>query len=150
MNIDFPKSLRKNIKINADREHTTIEDYIIKTLKNNTIPAEYIKSEIVQKGLPILVNFISTIPGVTIISSNKTYDHKWWIKLNIDLTHSLAWTVIQYLEFIFNYISLTEKLPTVFMPVSPPPHLNGGPKESLSWVIESRIAYLDPNILVKF
>ena len=46
-----------------------------------------------------------------------------------------------------NYISLTEKLPTVFMPVSPPPYLNGGPEENLSWVIESRIAYLDPKYI---
>lgn len=30
------------------------------------------------------------------------------------------------------------------MPVSPPPYLNGGPEEGLSWVIESHIPYVDP------
>ncbi|MCB1607181.1 MAG: hypothetical protein KDI71_09430, partial [Xanthomonadales bacterium] len=35
----------------------------------------------------------------------------------------------------------SERLPTVFMPVSPAPYLNGGPDEFLSWVIESQ----DPN-----
>ncbi len=36
-----------------------------------------------------------------------------------------------------NAMSLNERLPTVFMPVSPPPYLNGGPRDFLSWVIES-------------
>lgn len=34
-------------------------------------------------------------------------------------------------------MSLKDRLPTVFLPVSPPPYLNGGPEEFLSWVIES-------------
>ena len=37
---------------------------------------------------------------------------------------------------MLNYISIEERLPTVFMPVSPPPYNNGG-EEFLSWVIES-------------
>ncbi len=40
--------------------------------------------------------------------------------------------------FVLNYISLKERLPTVFMPVSPPPYMNGGPHDFLSWVIESK------------
>ena len=44
------------------------------------------------------------------------------------------------LGHILNYLSPNERLPTVFMPVSPPPYLNGG-VEFLSWVIECR----DPN-----
>jgi len=34
--------------------------------------------------------------------------------------------------------TLNERLPTVFMPVSPAPYLNGGPADFLSWVIESK------------
>ena len=34
------------------------------------------------------------------------------------------------------------------MPGSPPPYLNGGPEEFLSWVIESQIPYLDPEYIV--
>ncbi|MBW8309393.1 MAG: hypothetical protein K0M45_07160 [Candidatus Paracaedibacteraceae bacterium] len=56
----------------------------------------------------------------------------------------MAWPVVQELGFVLNNISLSEKLPTVFMPVSPPPYLNGGPEEGLSWVIESHIPYVDP------
>ena len=41
---------------------------------------------------------------------------------------------------MLNYLSVNERLPTVFMPVSPAPYLNGGPRQFLSWVIESRSA----------
>ena len=37
---------------------------------------------------------------------------------------------------VLNYLSVDERLPTVFKPVSPPPYLNGGPEDYLSWVIE--------------
>ena len=47
-------------------------------------------------------------------------------------------TGIRELGHVLNYLSLDERLPTVFMPVSPPPYLNGGPREFLSWVIESK------------
>jgi hypothetical protein len=65
-------------------------------------------------------------------------DGNWWIKFAIDLDHKLAWNVVQELGHILNYVSLDERLPTVFMPVSPPPYLNGGPSEFLSWVIECK------------
>jgi hypothetical protein len=45
--------------------------------------------------------------------------------------------VVQELAHVLNYLSVNERLPTVFMPVSPPPYLNGG-VEFLSWVIECR------------
>jgi hypothetical protein len=61
----------------------------------------------------------------------------WWAKFAIDIDHPLAWRVVQELGHILNYVSVSERLPTVFMPVSPPPYLNGGAKDFLSWVIES-------------
>ena len=46
-----------------------------------------------------------------------------------------------------NYLSLKERLPTVFMPVSPPPYMNGGPKDFLSWVIECEDSDFKPGTL---
>ena len=43
---------------------------------------------------------------------------------------------MQELGHVLNYLSLEERLPTVFKPVSPPPYLNGGPDQFLSWVVE--------------
>jgi hypothetical protein len=59
------------------------------------------------------------------------------VKFTIDIADPLAWRVVQELGHVLNYVSLNERLPTIFMPVSPPPHLNGG-AEILSWVIECR------------
>ena len=63
----------------------------------------------------------------------------WWVKFHIDIEHPLAWRVVQELGHVLNYISLEDRL-TVFMPVSPPPYMNGGPREFLSWVIEAKDA----------
>ena len=64
-------------------------------------------------------------------------DGTWWVKFRIDIGHPLAWQVVQEMGYILNYISISEPLPTTFKPVSPPPYMNGGPKQFLSWVIES-------------
>ena len=61
---------------------------------------------------------------------------QWWVQFHIDIDHDLAWHAIQELACVLNYLSLEERLPTVFKPVSPAPHLNGGPDEYLAWVIE--------------
>jgi hypothetical protein len=65
------------------------------------------------------------------------------------MKHRFAWKVVQEFSFVLNYISLQEKLPTVFMPVSPPPYLNGGPEEYLSWVLESKYSYIDPQWILQ-
>ena len=44
----------------------------------------------------------------------------WWVKCAIDIDHEFAWNVVQELGHVLNYVSLDERLPTVFMPVSPP------------------------------
>ncbi len=42
------------------------------------------------------------------------------VKFSIDIDHPLAWHAIQELGNVLNYLSVTERLPNVFMPVSPP------------------------------
>ncbi len=58
------------------------------------------------------------------------------MKFSIDIESPLAWHVVQELGHVLNYLSVSERLPTTFKPVSPPPYMNGGPREFLSWVIE--------------
>ena len=69
----------------------------------------------------------------------------WYAKFGLDISHRLAWNVVQEFAHILNYLSISERLPTVFMPVSPPPYLNGGPDEYLSWVIECRDTSFTPD-----
>jgi len=84
-----------------------------------------------------LKNFIRKVPSIDpSLGCGFGEDGRWWLKLIIDIDHPLAWSVVQEFGYVLNYISLDERLPTVFMPVSPPPYMNGGPREFLSWVIE--------------
>ena len=84
-----------------------------------------------------LVEYLQRVPAVVgTIGRGGEKGKGWWIKFNIDIHHRFAWNVVQELGHVLNYLSLGERLPTVFKPVSPPPYLNGGPREFLSWVIE--------------
>lgn len=74
----------------------------------------------------------------------------WWVKFSIDVTHPLAWNVVQELGHVLNYLSVEERLPTVFKPVSPPPYMNGGPKDFLSWVIECSDGNFKPGTVAKW
>ena len=89
-----------------------------------------------------LLVFLEKLPAVDLpagrqsIGQGNVENGNWWVKFSLDTTHDLAWRHVQEMGYVLNYVSLDERLPTVFMPVSPPPYLNGG-VEFLSWVIES-------------
>lgn len=85
-----------------------------------------------------LQDFLLQIPAIEgPISKGVSEDGFWWVKFQIAIEHPLAWHVVQEIGHIANSLSLNEKLPTTFYPVSPPPYMNGGPQEFLSWVIET-------------
>lgn len=83
-----------------------------------------------------LIAYLSRVPGVTVLSHGLA-DQKWWVKFAINIGHPLAWRVVQELSHVLNYLSVEEPLDTLFKPVSPPPYMNGGPREYLSWIIEN-------------
>jgi hypothetical protein len=93
-----------------------------------------------------LKQYLSRVPAISGgVGTGFDGEGYWWVKFAIDITHPLAWRVVQELGHVLNYLSLNERLPTVFMPVSPPPYLNGGPKDCLSWIIETRSEGFKPN-----
>jgi hypothetical protein len=77
-------------------------------------------------------------------------DGIWWIKFSLDLSHPLAWNVVQEFGHVLNYVSVQERLPTTFKPVSPPPYLNGGPQDYLSWLIECPIHAMEPDTVAEW
>ena len=89
-----------------------------------------------------LVAFLERLPAIDLPAGRKSIgfgysdNGNWWVKFKIDTKHELAWRHVQELGYVLNYLSVDERLPTVLMPVSPPPYMNGG-EEFLSWVIES-------------
>ena len=98
-----------------------------------------------------LLTFIEKLPAIRLPAGRKsigrgTFDNgNWWVKFGLDIDHPLAWHVVQEFGCVLNYISIDERLPTVFMPVSPAPYLNGGPADFLSWVIESKEPSFTPS-----
>ena len=98
-----------------------------------------------------LLAFLKTVPTVDPrIGSGVLESGLWWVKFAIDIENPLAWRVVQELGHILNYISVEEPLPTVFKPVSPPSYMNGGPKEFLSWVIESHAPDFTPALCAQW
>lgn len=93
-----------------------------------------------------LTDFLQRVPGIRpVIGTGQLGSGGWYAKFGIDIDHPLAWNVVQELGHILNYVSLDERLPTIFMPVSPPPYMNGGPRDYLSWVIECRDPSFGPD-----
>ncbi len=104
-----------------------------------------------DKDLEVLKQFLLRVPAVNPSLGIGVFDDgNWWVKFAIDIKHPLAWNVVQELSCVLNYISVNERLPTVFMPVSPAPYLNGGPEDFLSWVIESKENHFTPSRCVEW
>src|SRR6267378_2430092 len=76
-----------------------------------------------------LLGFMEKLPAIDLPTGRKSIGHgsfengNWWVKFTLDTTHALAWRHVQELGYVLNYVSVEERLPTVFMPVSPPPYL---------------------------
>ncbi len=104
-----------------------------------------------DRAFTTLRDYLRRVPAVMgEISTGGNDDGMWWAKFWIDIDHPLAWHVVQELGYVLNYISVEERLPTVFMPVSPPPYMNGGPREYLSWVIENTNPDMKPGTVTKW
>jgi hypothetical protein len=93
-----------------------------------------------------LLAYLKKLPAIDPSIGSGTGDEvPWWVKFSIDTEHPMAWRIVQELGHVLNYLSLNERLPTVYMPVSPPPYMNGGPRNFLSWVIECSDAAFTPS-----
>ncbi|MEL7122815.1 MAG: hypothetical protein AAFO07_25435 [Bacteroidota bacterium] len=103
-----------------------------------------------KRAFTTLVDFLEKVPAIESPIGFGDEDGLWWLKFKIDIEHKLAWQVVQELGHIMNYISIEERLPTVFYPVSPAPYLNGGPEEFLAWVIETEDKSFMPGTLMKW
>ena len=103
-----------------------------------------------ERAFKTLTEYLEKIPGVEKQIGFGYEAGNWWVKFTIDITHELAWHVVQELGHVINYLSLNERLPTAFYPVSPPPYMNGGPSDFLAWVIETKDSNFKPGTLQKW
>jgi len=103
-----------------------------------------------------LIEYLSDVPSVqSNASPSRGFgcgEEKgvWWVKFSLDIDHPLAWSVVQEFGHVLNSLSLEDRLPTAFKPVSPPSYLNGGPRDYLSWVIECPIDLMNPDTVTEW
>ena len=97
-----------------------------------------------------LLAFLDRVPDVEAFAHGVYGDGNWWVKLCIQIEHELAWNVVQEFGFVLNYVSVDERLPTAFYPVSPPPYMNGGPSHFLSWIVESKQVSFTPRLAAEW
>jgi hypothetical protein len=103
-----------------------------------------------DRAFSTLLEFLRRVPAIKWVSHGDDGDGLWWVKFGIDIHHPLAWQVVQEFGHVANELSFVERLPTRFFPVSPPPYLNGGPDEYLSWVLESTNPEFRPGTCAKW
>lgn len=104
-----------------------------------------------KKSFTSLINYLSKIPGIDkSIQTGEYEENMWFVQFKIDTEHALAWHVIQEIGSVVNYLSIEERLPAVFYPISPAPYLNGGPNEYLQWIIETKNAAFKPEVLMQW
>jgi len=103
-----------------------------------------------DRAFKTLEDFLVTVPAIEQPIGKGRENGLWWMKFSIDVTHDLAWNVVQELGHVLNYVSIDERLPTSFKPVSPPPYMNGGPTDYLSWVIECEDEEFKPETCKKW
>ena len=102
-----------------------------------------------------LIAYLEKLPAIDLPEGRKSIafgnfnNGNWWLKFSLTTSHPLAWRHVQEIGHVLNYLSLDERLPSIFMPVSPPPYINGG-VEFLSWVIESTEPAFTPDKCAKW
>lgn len=94
--------------------------------------------------------YLARIPDVEVFDVKEQDDEDWWVMIEIDIRSPLAWNIVQELSHILNYLSVTERLPCVFKPISPAPYLNGGPRDFLRWLIEPTEDDASPDLIAEF
>ncbi len=98
-----------------------------------------------------LEDLITKVPAVQMPIAKGTYENGfWWMKFSIDITHDLAWNIVQYFSHVINYLSISERLSTVFYPVSSLPVVGESPALTLAWIIETTSQDFTPNELAEW
>ncbi|HIG40054.1 MAG TPA: hypothetical protein EYQ14_05865 [Gammaproteobacteria bacterium] len=93
-----------------------------------------------------LCGLLARIPAIEQVIWSTELHNPWQVMFRIDLSHPIAWNIIQELGSILNYASYDEELKSVFKPVSLPPFKVGGPDGNLMWLIESNSTEWGPDI----
>lgn len=145
MTITIPDDLAERLIQEANGLNKTVEERLTDILNRNLALQKNFDKDYIQAGLENIKTLLAKVPCVQSVTTSGKGEALWWIKFGIDINSRIAWIVVQELGHILNYLSVDDKLPTSFYPVSPPPYMNGGPEDFLSWIIEPVIPFVDTN-----
>jgi hypothetical protein len=146
VNIDAIERLEEECK----KLNITLSQRINDILNTALPPKENLIEGHIEVGIEKIKDLLLKIPCIKDVYVSEKKKPFWWLKFSIDIDSNIAWNVVQEFSHILNYISVDEKLPTRFYPVSAPPYMNGGPKDFLYWIIEPTIPFVDSNIIYDF
>jgi len=150
MKINLSDSLLARLQKEAAGLDKPIEERVLEIL-DKAVPSESnFDKEYIKQGLDKMKDLLTKIPCINSVAISNFDNPFWWLKFSIDINSKIAWNVVQELGHILNYLSPNDKLPTTFYPASPPPYMNGGPGEFLSWVIEPTIPFVDTNTIFDY
>jgi len=150
MTIEIPDNLIERLQNESAGLDKTISQRVYEILDRAVAPESNLDKKYINQGLDKIKDLLSKIPCVKSVTTSNIDESFWWLKFSIEIKSKIAWTVVQELGHILNYLSVSDKLPTTFYPVSPPPYINGGPEDFLSWVIEPSIPLLDTNVIFDY
>ena len=102
MELNLPTELLQALEREAQDAGRSLNEHLTQKLQSITPPVEAMDKAALKRGLKALVNFLQTVPAVTVMSSEVSKDAFWWVKLKIDLAHPLAWSVVQELGHVLN------------------------------------------------
>lgn len=142
---DFLKILEKEADLSAQEMEQLIQKKLHDTTNQGVLVNDFGDS------LDSLKSFLLRVPSVSNVSTSmEDKSPYWWVKFALDIRSQLAWNVVQEFGHVLNYLSTEERLPVKFYPVSPPPYMNGGPEDYLTWIIEPNIPYVDPAFIQSY
>ena len=68
-----------------------------------------------ERAFESLKEYLSKVPGIVgPIGSGFGDDGRWWVKFALDINHELAWSVVQELGHVLNYLRKSSWLSCVF------------------------------------
>lgn len=151
---------RGDLGAGPSRIDLSIEGLLTASPPRNTVTAGSSKSAVARNWKKImakprefkkLVAYLQKIPAMSgPIHWQRCDDGTWSVGFSLALEHPLAWSAVQELAYVLNTLSVSELLPTRFLPTAPPPYLNGPACWYLGWRIESTLPGIKPDEVLEW
>lgn len=133
---DLDGELFNDLEREARGRGRKLETLVVNTLEVHTLPHELFWTPTGGE-IEELAAFLERLPGVSVLAFELAPTTRWRVVIEICAGHELAWRVVQELSFVLNYISVSERLPTVFRPLAK------------GWSVESTLPHVDPRAIAQ-